>query len=87
MESKSCSFIGHRKVDEIDKVRDRLKAVVLELLAQGTNTFYFGSRSQFDDLAWETVSELKEEYPNIKRVYVRSMYAELSGYYEKYADY
>lgn len=84
MESKSCCFIGHRKVDEIDKVRDRLKAVVVELLAQGTNTFYFGSRSQFDDLAWETVSELKEEYPNVKRVYVRSMYAELSGYYKKY---
>lgn len=30
------------------------------------------------------MSRVKEEYPNIKLVYVRSMYAELSGYYEKY---
>lgn len=84
VESKSCCFIGHRTVSEIEKVKERLKAIALELLSQGINTFYFGSRSQFDDLAWEMVSELKEEFPHIKRIYVRSMCAELSGYYEKY---
>ena len=62
MEVKTCCFIGHRKVCEPEQIRERLRAVVIELLHQGFLVFYFGSRSKFDDIAWKVVTELKKEY-------------------------
>lgn len=61
-------FIGHRTVAETIKVKNRLIDVVLTLIEKGADTFLFGSRSDFDSLCWEAVTELKEKYPNIKRV-------------------
>lgn len=61
-------FIGHRTVDNKEKVKDRLMDVVLTLIEKGTDAFLFGSRSNFDFLCWEVVTELKEKYPNINRV-------------------
>lgn len=84
MEIKSCCFIGHRKVLETEQVKSYLNKTVIELLNQGVREFFFGSRSQFDDIAWEAVTEQRKKYPDIKRIYVRSMYRELSDYYEKY---
>ena len=40
--------------------------------------------SEFDKLSWEIVSEIKQEYPSIKRVYVRSSYQHIDKLYEKY---
>ncbi len=48
------------------------------------DTFLFGSKSEFDDLCHEVVSDLKEKYSHIKRVYVRAEYPEISNEYEKY---
>ena len=46
--------------------------------------FLFGSKSRFDDLCLAMITKLKERYPFIKRVYVRSMYPEIEKFYEKY---
>jgi len=56
----------------------------------GVDTFLFGSKSRFDSLCLEIVTDIKEKYPHIKRVYVRAEYpviddsyrAYLSGFYE-----
>lgn len=40
--------------------------------------------SEFNDLAWKVVTELKNEYPFIKRVYVRSSYRYIEKSYEDY---
>ena len=43
-----------------------------------------GSKSEFDRLCIKVVSELKEKYTHIKRIYVRAEYEVISDSYEKY---
>ena len=64
---KVC-FIGHRTVADTEKVKTKLINIILTLIENGADTFLFGSRSDFNSLCWEVVTELKEKYPNIKRV-------------------
>lgn len=61
-------FIGHRTVADTKKIKTKLINVVLTLIEKGADTFLFGSRSEFNSLCWEVVTELKEKCPNIKRV-------------------
>ncbi len=61
-------FIGHRTVSDAEQVLQRLLDAVSSLIEQGADTFLFGSRSKFDFLSWEAVTQLKEEHPNLKRV-------------------
>lgn len=80
---KAC-FIGHRKVEITDQLKDLLHCTLVSLINAGVNTFLFGSKSQFDDLSWEVVTELKSRYPFIKRVYVRSSFQYIDKPYEEY---
>ncbi len=84
METKSCCFIGHRKIENTDGVKEKLTEVISQLILQGVSVFYFGSRSEFDDLAWDAVTELKAQNQAIKRIYVRSAFAHISESYKKY---
>ena len=78
-------FIGHRTITVTDKLCERIKSTVLDLIDnQGVDTFLFGSRSQFDELCLKIVTEIKEIRPNIRRVYVRAEYPYISIDYEKY---
>lgn len=61
-------FIGHRTVENVEQTKDRLLDVLLDLIAEDADTFLFGSRSEFDYLCWETVTSLKEQYPQLKRI-------------------
>lgn len=64
-----CCFIGHRKINITDELRQRVKEVVEDLIVNfNVDAFLFGSRSDFDYLCHLIVSELKEKYPHIKRV-------------------
>ena len=81
---KSCCFIGHRKIENKENLKPLLKQEIVTLLNKGVNIFFFGSMSQFDDLSWEVVTELKEQYPSIKRIYVRSAYQYIDKSYEDY---
>ena len=78
------SFVGHRKIQEIQKLQNSLYDTILALINTGATTFLFGSRSEFDDLAWEIVTEIKKQYPFIQRVYVRSSFQYIDKSYEEY---
>lgn len=84
-EANTGCFIGHRKINETKEMKENLKKIIEKLIiVKGVNTFLFGSRSQFDDICLETVSELKEKYPHIKRIYVRAEYHYINEQYEKF---
>lgn len=80
---KVC-FIGHRDIEKTNEVVFLLRETVKTFLINGFTTFLFGSRSKFDELSLNVVSEFKIEYPNIKRIYVRAEYPYINKSYEEY---
>ena len=80
---KVC-FIGHRRIEKNEELLSSLRECILALIKNGVDTFLFGSKSAFDDLSWKVVSEIKLEYPYIKRVYVRSAYQYIDKSYKEY---
>ena len=79
-----CCFIGHRTIQNREELECLLKITVLKLINRGVTTFLFGSKSAFNDLAWEVVTELKARHPSIKRVYVRASYQYIDKTYRDY---
>jgi len=80
---KVC-FIGHRTLERTEEIISSLKETVLKLIKEGAIAFLFGSMSDFNSLSWEVVTELKKEYPFIKRIYVRATYPKIEVAYEKH---
>ncbi len=68
MGQKSCCFIGHRKINESEFLKKKLFVVIESLIKNGVTIFLFGSRSEFDSLCHDIVTELKEKYPEIIRI-------------------
>ncbi len=67
-----CSIFGHRKI-ETDINLQELKNVLKNLISErNVDTFYFGGFSEFDDLCHSVISQLKNEFPHIKRVFCLS---------------
>lgn len=82
---KTACFIGHRKIDITESLKERLYNVIEDLMvSRGVTHFLFGSNSQFDSLCHEVVSNIKNKYPYIKRVYVRAQFQKISKEYEQY---
>lgn len=54
------------------------------ILYNNVDTFHMGSKSDFDILCRKVVSELKEKYTHIKRIYIRAEYEHINEDYEKY---
>ncbi len=77
-------FIGHRTVVNAEDIKIKLRETVLMLIEKGADIFLFGSKSEFNSLCKECVTELKTEYPYLKRVYVRSAYPVISASYKEY---
>ena len=66
---KTCSFFGHRKIEITEELKQQVKEVVENLIVNhNVLTFLFGSRSEFNYLCHLIVTELKERFPNIKRI-------------------
>lgn len=81
---KTCCFFGHRKIEETPELKTALVDTIEDLIInKGIDTFLFGSKSEFDDLCHKIVTELKERYPHIKRIYVRSAFQYIPDWYEK----
>ncbi len=78
---KTVCFIGHRNCKLTAKQTQYLLDIVTSLIIDGADTFLFGSRSSFDDVCWEIVSELKSVFSNIKRIYVRAEFPYASEAY------
>lgn len=83
--NNTCCFIGHRTIIETDELISQLYNIIENLIVEKRiDTFLFGSKSQFNSLCQKTVTNLKEKYPHIKRVYVRAEYPHISDDYKKY---
>ena len=84
MSKMQVCFIGHRTIEKNEKLISLLKETVVMLIGKGVIKFLFGSMSKFDDLALQVVTDIKKEYPNIQRIYVRSANMFITKEYEEY---
>ena len=85
MKDKTCCFFGHRTINETEELKSKLIEIIEKLIVdEKVDTFLFGSKSQFNSLCLELVTELKEKYPHIKRVYVRAEYPDINEQYTNY---
>ncbi len=81
----NCCFFGHRKIKVTDGLVETLTATIEDLIEnKNVVNFYFGSKSQFDDLCHNVVTRLKQKYPYIKRIYVRAEYTFIGDDYKTY---
>ena len=78
---KVC-FIGHKNIAKTEELISLLKETVITLINNGATTFLFGSGSKFNDLSWKVVTELKTNYPHVKRVLVRASYQNIDDFYK-----
>lgn len=82
---QTCCFIGHRKMNITDELSEKISRTVEDLIRnKGVTTFLFGSKSEFNWLCKQIVTDLKEKYPQIKRVYVRAEFEFISEHYREY---
>lgn len=81
---RKCCFIGHRKVNDIEKLKRNLITIIEGLIRNDVRIFLYGSRSQFNDICLEVITDLKEKYPFIARIYVRAEYEFISSDYKAY---
>ena len=83
--ANTCCFIGHRKIEVTNCLVKNLTNFIDSLIQfQNVTTFLFGSKSEFDELCFGIVSKLKNNYPYIKRIYIRSHYECIDDRYMKY---
>ena len=81
----TCCFFGHRIIKETDELRRKITEAVEGLITnEKVDTFLFGSKSEFDRLCLELVTELKEKYPHVKRIYVRAEFPYINDDYMSY---
>lgn len=81
----TCCFFGHKEISETEELKSKLIEIIERLIVENSvDTFLFGSKSRFNSLCQETVTEMKAKYPHIKRVYVRAEYPHISEQYKNY---
>ena len=85
MKFTTCCFFGHRTINETEELKKKITMIIESLILENrVDTFLFGSKSQFNSLCLETVTQLKEKYPHIKRIYVRAEYPYINDTYKNY---
>ena len=85
MVENTCCFFGHRTINETEELKSKLIEVIKKLIVdENVDTFLFGSKSRFNSLCLELVTEIKEKYPHIKRIYVRAEYPDINEQYTNY---
>ncbi len=81
----TCCFFGHRNTKETNRLKNKLRETVESLIInEKIDTFMFGSKSKFDSMCYEVVTELKEKYSYIRRIYVRTDYLYIPDEYTNY---
>ena len=85
MKEFTATFLGHRKIQKSDELKNRLREEIENLIVnESVETFLFGSKSEFDELCHEIVTELKDKHPDIKRIYVRAEFPYINDDYKNY---
>lgn len=81
----TCCFLGHREIYDARELRTQLYQVIEDLIVhEKVDTFLFGSKSCFNALCYELITELKKKYPHLKRIYVRAEFPVISQEYNDY---
>ena len=81
----TCCFFGHREIIETEALKRKLiNAIENLIVTKNVDTFLFGSKSRFNSLCLESVTELKDKYPHIKRIYIRAEFPIISDSYKDY---
>ncbi len=81
----TCCFLGHRTINETIELRTKLVETIENLIIdENVDTFLFGSKSRFDSLCLELVSELKTKYTHIKRIYIRAEFPNINDDYKRF---
>ena len=85
LKENTCCFIGHRNINETEELKLELCEIIEKLIVENSvDTFLFGSKSRFNSLCLETVTQIKEKYSHIKRIYVRAEYSYIGDSYKAY---
>ncbi len=64
-----CSIFGHREINITKLLTDNLKNIIEDLIVnKGVDTFLFGDHSDFDNLCYLMVTELKIKYSHVTRI-------------------
>ena len=85
MKNSTYCFFGHRTINETEELKSKLIEIIEKLIVdEKVDTFLFGSKSRFNNLCLELVTEIKEKYPHIKRIYVRAEYPDINEQYTNY---
>ena len=80
MKDKTCCFFGHRKINETEELKLKLLEIIEKLIVEKkVDTFLFGSKSRFNSLCLELVSEKKRKIPAHKT----SIYASRISVYKR----
>ena len=69
MEEKICSVFGHSQIEITEELRQATFLSIQRAIEYGCRIFYFGGYSMFDDLCYQFVTQLQQEYPSIKRIF------------------
>jgi len=67
MKNKTVCFTGHREIRD-DSLKERLEALLIELIEDGYEEFLAGGARGFDMMAADVVLALKKTYPHIKLI-------------------
>ena len=66
---RNCVFFGHRWVCLSEQEKALLRKTVIDLIIKEAVTdFIFGGYGNFDSSAFRIVSEIKKDYPHIRRL-------------------
>ena len=83
--NNTCCFFGHRKITITDDLVNRVTQIVENLITEeNVSVFLFGSKSDFNSLCRDVVTELKIKYPHIKRIYIRAEFPYIDDSYYEY---
>ncbi len=85
MVESTCCFIGHRRIKESPELREKLAQLIDQLITESNiDTFLFGSKSEFNSLCYEMVTEAKEKHPHIRRIYIRAEFPYIDESYKSF---
>ena len=85
MRENTCCFFGHRSIIETEELKAQLTETVEKLITdENVDTFLFGSGSSFNSLCLDLVTQIKEKYPHVKRIYVRAEFPYITDQYLAY---
>ncbi len=65
-------FIGYRSIENAEQIKSLLKKIITNFILKGADTFLFGSRSNFNYICWEVVTELQSQFSNLRRIKINA---------------